>query len=323
MEYKFVACLFNMELENQKNRGISIFPGGRISNGQKMLKAILDTQPMQDSLGFHSLHEFEDTVYAYAEGVLEDIVTKEQMDEMGMSYTFYLLREFESFLEEMWKVKDNNVYIRDGFILASDDGFKTAWTYKASLSTIYTASSGRKGTTLFTDEEIKLAKGDFTVGSFEDWDEEDEGGKNVSSDVFFRGKGSNRMLRARYFTAVARGSATIPKKIVHYCNALECLFTTSKTEVVHNIAERVSFMLADDEESQKELFRFIKKAYDHRSYVVHGQSLRGTEERLIQVSIRLDDILRSLICSNDEVFKKVDKEMDSYFNDLVSTKAYN
>jgi len=308
-----------MKLENKKNRGLSIFPGGRISNGEQMLKEVLDVPAMKSDLGYHSLHEFEDSVYAYVEGDLEDITTKKQMDEIGMFYTFFLLREFESLLEKMWKVKDHNVYLRDGFILTSDDDFKTAWTYKASLSTIYTSSDGSKGCTVFSDEEIKIAKNDFTLGSFDDYDEEDEGGKNVSSDIFFKNKGSSRMLRARYFTLVARGSATIPQKIVHYCNALECLFTIGKAEVNHKIAERVSFMLGTDKESKRELFEFIKKAYDHRSYIVHGQSLKGSEERLIEVSVRLDNILRCLISNDDEVFAKNDNEMESYFKDLIFT----
>ncbi|MGG0256644.1 hypothetical protein ABEY61_29340 [Bacillus toyonensis] len=136
-------------------------------------------------------------------------------------------------------------------------------------------------------------------------------------DILLKKKGSKRRQRAFYFTVVAQSSSVMPIKIVNYCNALECLFTTGKSEVNHKIAERVAIMLGTSFENKKALFDLIKKAYNIRSEMVHGQALKAKEEDLVVVSKGLDNVLRELIVANHDVFSKSDKEMDNFFLDLL------
>lgn len=50
---------------------------------------------------------------------------------------------------------------------------------------------------------------------------------------FYKNSNAQRMKKAQYFLAGARMNAAIPMKIVSYCTALECLFSTAKTEINH------------------------------------------------------------------------------------------
>jgi hypothetical protein len=308
-----------MELPTIKNKGTVIFPGARLSNGSQVLKETLNTNLMEGTLGVHSVREFNNKVYVYIDNEIKDIQTKEQMDELGSYYTFYLLREVQAFINRLWEVKDNNIYVRDGFLLSYDKNFEDGYTYKASVSAINSFSDCRKVNSIFSDEEIEKAIQSFEPSSFEDYDEELGGGKYVTSDHFYIKKGSNRMLRARYFTLAARDSAIAPMKILHYCNALECLFTVGTAEISHKIAERVAVMLATTAEDKRLIFELVKSAYKYRSKLVHGQHLTKTEEALAlaDISRELDSILRQLIVTNHEIFDKDDTRIESFFTDLV------
>lgn len=321
MKYRFITAIFNLKLENLKNKGIEIFPGARISNGNNILANTLGTNLMQFTAGIHSIDEFKDSTYIYIDGELNDIHTKEQIDEIGTEYTFFFLREVQSFIHCLWKIKDNNVYVRDGFLLAYNNHFEDGCTFKASLSEIFSYSNLENTDSVFTDSEISDAISKFYPLTFDSYSEENFGGKNPNSNHLFKSKGTERMLRAYYFTLVARKSAIAPMKILSYCNALECLFTIGTAEVNHKIAERVAILLGTSNESKLKLFKVIKNAYNNRSQIVHGQYLKGTEESLLPLSKELDKILRQLIVDDHDIFSKKDSEMEDFFTNLLFTNS--
>lgn len=317
MKFRFITPLYNLKLETVLNRGIGIFPGARITNGPEERLKITNTQLMKDTLGIHSIWEFDDVTYLYIDGELDTIKNKAEMDEIGVKYTYYYLRLAQSFIYDLWKIKDNNIYVRDGFLLAYYDKFEDGFTYKASLSEIYYHSTGEDKKSYFSKSDVQLVAREFSPFAIDEYEDRHFGGKNPDADHLFKNKGSNRLIRAEYFTLMARTSCILPMKIVSYCNALECLFTIGTAEVNHKIAERVALMLGVSGESKKGYFKLIKKAYDYRSLLVHGQHLKGEEGSLIEISEQLDDILRQLLVKKHDVFSKTDKEMGEFFTDLL------
>ncbi|MCK6207684.1 hypothetical protein KZX50_19770 [Bacillus infantis] len=322
MKYRFITILHNLKLESRKNKGIEIFPGARISNGNEILEETLKTRLLMGTAGVHSVDEFEGSVYLYIDGELEDIVAQEEMDEIGVKYTFFFLRQAQQFAVNLWTLKDNNIYIRDGFLINYTNQLESGRTFKASLSEVFTYSTGKRDDedgnnllALYSDNEIAEVLHNFSPYQLGDMDE--YGGKYPAASHFFKNSGSERMDRAIYFTMDARRNAALPMKIISYCTALECLFTTGKTEVNHKIAERVAVLLGNDAEDKKRLFSLIKKAYDYRSTVIHGSSLKGENKDLIEISRSLDDVLRLLINGKHEIFSKKDKEIDDLFMDLL------
>ncbi|MEI3614226.1 hypothetical protein [Pseudogracilibacillus sp. SO30301A] len=97
MKYIFITILHNLELDNIKNKGTKIFPGARISNGSQILSQIMKTSLMRDTLGLHSIDEFDNNVYFYIDGNFTNIQSKEQMDETGTENTFSFLRQAQIF----------------------------------------------------------------------------------------------------------------------------------------------------------------------------------------------------------------------------------
>lgn len=61
----------------------------------------------------------------------------------------------------------------------------------------------------------------------------------------------------------------------------------------------------------------MKKAYDIRSFVLHGSSIKGDDEKLVIYSMRLDDIFRKLFQARHEIFLKSDTDIDEYFLSLL------
>lgn len=306
-----------MKLDSRLNRGIELHPGTRISNGSEVSSEILHTKLLQITAGVHSINEFNDTVYFYKKGEFLDISTHEEMDHKGTSYTFYFLRESQGFVTDLWGVKDNGIYVRDGFLIAYQKDIEEGTTFKASLSEVFSAASAERGEFEFTRKEVETALQTFNPFSIDDISEEDMGMKFPNFEHFYKNKGPERMHKAHYFTLGARNNAALPMKIVLYCTALECLFSTAKTEINHRIAERIATMLGTSAEEKKDLFKFIKKAYDYRSTIIHGANLKGDEEAIVKISVRLDEILRQLLAGDHEVFTKSDGEIDNFFVDLI------
>lgn len=54
---------------------------------------------------------------------------------------------------------------------------------------------------------------------------------------------------------------------------LETLLTTGNTEVSHQIAERVAILVSDDCDRRIELYNIVKKLYNQRSKITHGNML--------------------------------------------------
>lgn len=310
-----------MKLDRRFNRGIELYPGTRISNGSEVRSEILHTKLLQGTAGVHSINEFYDTVYYFKKGEFPDISTYEEMDDKGTSYTFYFLRESQGFVTDLWGVKDNGIYVRDGFLITYQKEIEEGTTFKASLSEMFSDASAERGEFEFTRKEVEMALQTFEPFTIDDISESDMGMKYPNFDHFYKNKAPERMQKAHYFTLGARNNSALPMKIVLYCTALECLFSTAKTEINHRIAERIATMLGTSAEEKKDLFKFIKKAYDYRSTIIHGSNIRGSEktieENIVRISVRLDEILRQLLAGNHEVFTKAEEEIDDFFVDLI------
>src|SRR5690606_38981271 len=110
-------------------------------------------------------------------------------------------------------------------------------------------------------------------------------------------------------TSKARASSILPMKIVNYSIALECLFNTRTSEISHKIAESVALLLGISSSSKNEMYHLIKSAYSYRSKLVHGKVISGVEDDLVDISNKLDIVLRDLIVANHEVFSKNDNDI--------------
>ncbi|MGN7202844.1 hypothetical protein ACTHQF_01115 [Pedobacter sp. SAFR-022] len=138
----------------------------------------------------------------------------------------------------------------------------------------------------------------------------------------------NRVMRAALFLQMVRGNDTVVMKIAFYIAILECLFTSSNSELAHQVSERVALFLKGDKIAKKETYKRIKSAYSVRSSYVHGDNIKLKPEDQVILSRDLDIIVRSsfkMIFKNDYIFL-LDKDtkdsteiFEDFFKDLLFT----
>lgn len=62
----------------------------------------------------------------------------EFMVSFGTSLTFAFLRQIQALTNDFWTLRDNSIYVRDGFLFVYDKAIEDGVTFKASLSAINT-----------------------------------------------------------------------------------------------------------------------------------------------------------------------------------------
>ncbi|WP_317951367.1 HEPN domain-containing protein, partial [Rossellomorea marisflavi] len=299
------------------NRGISIGSGTRITNSMEVKESFVETALFKTTIGVHSIEEFIDGVYLYRKGEME-FGNEEEINNIGTNLAFYYLREAQYFLRDLWGIKDNSTYVRDGFLVFYHQEIEDGLTYKASVSAIYTNARALRGYTTFSREEISAAAKIYNESKSEKFDGSDKY-KIPQFNHFYKKKSPGRMTSAEYFTLSARSNPAIPMKIVLYCTALESLFSTDTSEVGHKVGERVAMLLGTSSEHKNSLYKFFKNAYSQRSAIVHGSTVRKSESELADISQELDGILRELLVEQHEVFLKSPGEIDDFFLNLLLT----
>ena len=309
-KYRFITVIHNLDYSEPEE--IKLNSVGKISNNMNILIETFNNQLTIGTLGVHSTDEFTKQTFFYLDGNFND-KTESEINEIGVQFTFALLRILQYFVFELWKLKDNNLYVRDGFLYVYDKVISDGCTFKASVSAIPTLSDLTIRKCVFKSTEIKRVIENFEIKKVEDLYSEEESFREPTNFHFFKKHKLSRIERSSYFIQTARNNGTFPMKILSYCTALECLFTSSRTELVHKIAERVAILLESESKNKLELYNLIKKAYDIRSTIVHGSTLKGNNEDLTDVSVKIDEVLRKLINGKFEIFSKNDSEINQFF----------
>lgn len=141
---------------------------------------------------------------------------------------------------------------------------------------------------------------------------------------FMLEKGYTRSGRAMRFVKAARGASDMAFKISHYCSALETLFTTGTTELSHKLSERAAFFLDTRGHDKLRVFTTVKRAYDVRSKLVHGETLTPRQvDDMPQLSTEIDGYLRTILNAIFEiedlrrVFDTHSNAVEEYFTRLI------
>lgn len=322
MKYHFVAKLNFMLLETTLNRGKILGRASRISNGGENFKRFFDNQFFKEFAGEYHLDEFDGSVYIYEVGNFNDLKAKFDEELSLMDYAFYLLRNAEYFVDCLWLVKDNSIYVRDSFLHVFPDGRpETGEIQFASVSMLPSTTSGHVVDTTFSTEELEKAISLFIPA--EGYEGVEEGGKQPLQNPLTKQAG--RIGRATYFCKAARAVSSLPLKILNYCTVLECLFTSDSSEVTHKVSERFARLLGQTSEDRKRYFQLAKDAYKIRSKAVHGQPITANVEDMRRISKELDDAIRTIFlnyyndpegeCKIFDITKN--EEYEKWFTELI------
>lgn len=275
MKYKFITAIHYLELEHE-DLFVSL-PSGLISNKKDLLDELLHNNLSLNTLGLHSIDEiYNAPSYYVLEGDLGSYANLNEVDTIGTSFCFTILRQVQMLINKFWHVYDNSIYVRDGFLFAYTDGVTDGCTFKASLSLINTLATGeirnvkisKQDILRYGEEMIILVNGDkIKINGVQDY-------KFATQFQHYKKNGLSRKELAEYYVLVARSTGSIPMKVLMYCSAIEALVSNNTTELSHRVAERVAFLLGSNQEEKCSIYSNIKFGYDTRSKVAHGDSIK-------------------------------------------------
>lgn len=309
MKYRFITIVHNLVLP-QKEMTVSLAQGF-LSNCSSILQETFENGLSAYTLGSHSIDEFNGLTYYCIDGDFADGYTQTVVDEFGTRLTFAFLRVIQDYVERLWFLEDNSVYLRDGFLYTYDHEISDGCTFKASLSAIYSKANGIIEPSVFSLESLaSLSSGMFVI-SAENISPEIENYKDATQSHFWKKNKVERKLRAWGYILLARSQSQTPLKMMLYTMALESLLGTSTTELSHRLAERSAIMLGTTKEEKIEIYTTIKKSYDNRSTIAHGDLLKE-DPIFAERVIKIDDYLRKLM-SYEEPFNMDNSEIDKFF----------
>ena len=316
MKYLFIAVIHFLKIDKPNCRiPIKV---GMITNKSSLIDDILSykSKLALHTIGVHSIDEFQDKSYYLVYGDFDPMWSKEDINKIGTQVTFALLRQIQQVTDELWAIRDNSVYVRDGFLFAYDRVPEDGMTFKASLGAIYTKASTDICDVMFTKEEILKVASEIEELSLS---EVKDGKKDYSiPDQFqyFKGAKIGRKFYAWIYIHFARSNSAIPVKILMYVTAMEALVSTTTIELSHQVSERIALLLGSDKASRLLIYSEIKKAYGYRSKAAHGESLKGTEQEMMAFLTEIDEYLRQLM-KFVEPYCFDDKKINDFFLDKL------
>lgn len=107
-------------------------------------------------------------------------------------------------------------------------------------------------------------------------------------------------------------------KLVHYCSALEALFATARSELVHLLAERTAVISSNDADERLLIYQHVRDAYKLRSAYTHGEVIsRKKEDAIADMSRNMDAIVRTCmnrILKDGDLYKALlsDADLDEW-----------
>lgn len=294
MRYRFITVVHFLKLG--KPNCIIPLPSGMLSNKSSLLKDILSYKSTLalGTMGVHSIDEFQGNTFYFVDGEFDSSITQKKVDSFGTMMAFGLLRQIQSLTNGLWSIRDNSVYVRDGFLFVYDKEFDDGVSFKASLSTINTKASGLIEEVCFSKEEIESVSESMQVISMDDVSS-GANFRNATQFQYFKNAKMGRKAIAELYVFHARASASLSMKVLLYITAMEALISTSTAELSHQVAERVAVLLGKDAATRIVIYDEIKRGYGCRSKTAHGEALKGTEQDVAGLLERLDEYVRQLL----------------------------
>lgn len=259
MKYKFIAAIHYLELENIEM--LVNLPAGQISNSKRQLDEIFQNSLSLHTLGVHSIDEiYYAPSYYVVDGDLCNCANQNEVDSFGTSLCFALLRQIQCMVNKLWKLCDNSIYVRDGFLYTYNDDISDGYTFKASVSLINTLSTGETKNVVISENDL-LEYGkemDILVNGNELAIKDDQDYRFATQFQHYKKYGLDRKELAEYYVIAARGAGSIPMKVLMYCSAMEALVANTTTELSHRVVERVAILLGTNQEERYNIYLLVE-----------------------------------------------------------------
>lgn len=311
MKYRFICAIHYLQLEKEE---LTIkLPFGYISNKRNVLENTFNNDLSLNTIGLHSIDKVNDALsYHFVDGDYGDEVTQKDVDAYGTTFCFALLRQIQYYVGKLWSLRDNCIYVRDGFLYTYTNRIADGCTFKASVSLMNTFAAGQYNATIFTEKELIAQAIDLPNFLIDDVYKGTAIYKNATQFQHYKSSELSRKELAAVYVAMARKEAIVPMKILMYCSAMEALVASSTMEISHQVAERVALLIGQNKDERCQIYSDIKKGYDTRSKIAHGDYLKKNESIIEEEAKKLDNYLRQIL-QLEEPFQLKKDDIDIYY----------
>lgn len=340
MDFVFIAPIYNLQIKTDIDTSLN-FCDLYMSNTKRFLNETILKADFKEVLGNYLVYDFYDdrdpdnpivNTYVYLKGSItnitteQDLLKKQSQTGFATRLTNILLLEVQNYINKLWLLKDNSVYIRDGFVAMKLPNNRNR-IFKYSLRDIYYDLACKREEIVFTKHELKQAfnyvkDSDRTAFQIKEISPEEIMSlyeKYIDLNLFSK---KNKLItdnikKSEYFIKMSRSEFHTDVKIYFYISALEALFMSdSKGELTHQISEKVAHLLGENTDEKLDYYKNMKKAYNIRSAVAHGGTYKHSNEELLEYVEFLDNVLRNIWLNKLEIFEKTQSEINKYFEEI-------
>lgn len=293
-----------------------------LTNGRAKISKLLGSD-IAFVMGMH----FHDSTLSsgaviYLEGDISQ--TDSELSELNVDQFVHYATEF---LLSLWLVKDHAVDLLPAVLRIAHPNKRTAYrilTFGQNNFDRY----GRSETVQFSREEIRNAceYNQDLIQKLTRSNEKEKASKIPVHAVTNFEKSSSRLLRFLSLLERGRSMPDLGIKLGLFCSCLECLFSKkdTNTEVTHRVAEKAAFLLRSNQEERKDIYKRVQQAYDMRSSVLHGGTIKDKDlAKLPEVCSDTDSILRQaftkIILNPDllKMFTEDEARLQEFFLELL------
>lgn len=292
LKFSFITALQNIVVPENLGRGDKIGDEMWISNDRGVKSRYLN-ESLKSVIGTLEYNHLEQcNVFVYSS---EQVPTETD----PVAYLTAKMYCAQDFLMATWLKSDNCINFELCFLIVETESkFGVTSNF---LTHRYQSADGRNEELRITRKKLR----EIRLLHFERL-----GVKNNQSPIpdlpFF--SENSRIGRALSWMNSARGSLDYSVRVSNFCTALETLFSTSNSEIAHQLSERVSIFLEERSEKRIVIYQKLKKAYELRSRILHGSTTiqkpsknpRDTANEIEEVSKEV--ILK--IIENDALFEQ-------------------
>jgi hypothetical protein len=313
---RFIQPTRGLKIHENLGSGISFSPQFYLTNDRSTIKKLID-RSLAVGMGMHFM---EDVLKADAVIYREDNLSCPEFDhdQFGVSDFVHYGMEF---LLSLWMVNDHAIDLLPAVLKISppdqDSTHQIHWFGQINFDAM-----GNSQPVEFSLEEIRIAC-EYNQGWVQKLTRESN--QDAASllarqaQTNFQPK-SSRLFRFLCLLDRARTVPDLGVRLGLFCSAMECIFSSGKTEITHRVSERAAFFLESEKEKRKRVYENVTDAYGIRSSELHGSQIEEKKklQNLPMLCKQTDEILR-------QTFKKVILDPDNFhrFNDSDSTSEKN
>lgn len=295
MRFVFITSLVNVSVIENLGNGDKVGDGIRISNDSNIKSTFLDSN-FKSAIGNIEFEHFKNTeVFLYSS---EEVSS----DTDPVQYLNSKMYSAQDFVMASWLKSDNSINFELCFLISRDKHrYKVTSNF---LSHKYHSANGEASEVRFSRRELQVIRKIHVerLGV--------KANQMPVPDYSFT-KDNARLGRALTWMNMARGNSNFSVRVANFCTSLETLFSTSNSEIAHQLSERVAIFLEEIPTERLVLFKKIKKAYELRSRIVHGSTTtKKSVKNPKDIAVDIEEISKRVvlkIIENEKIFNDFNK----------------